>query len=99
MVQNQTPNKPAAVDFDDVARRLRFDHERSSLGEFGAIRPIVSTVWNGHRVVALGKNLLFGRWRLFTDFLATGMISHVFGQQWMTAQARTLSDKVHPVAR
>ncbi len=90
----------ATADMDDeglneVARALgtALHAQRTKLGPFGAVKPIISTLWKSRRVVAVGSSILIGDWPRFIDFLI-GYLPTTLGPGWMQAEhVRPIEDR------
>jgi hypothetical protein len=55
---------------------------------YGNIRPLITTVHQGHRFIAVGSRLYFNKnWATFTDFLLF-YIRDVMGNDWWLAEAK-----------
>lgn len=62
----------------------------------GLGRPIISMDYKGYRFVAVGKQLHYGKWKTFPDFLAN-YIKQALGGEWGNAEiAKTLPER-HPL--
>ncbi len=52
------------------------------LAQQGLGRPIITAVFNGYRIVVVGKRLLYSKsWKTFHDFLFEYIV-HLFGSEW-----------------
>jgi len=73
--------------------------EEERRATYGEVRPIISTVWQDHRFVAVGSTLHWEKaekWRTFTDFLGH-FIKHVFGVHWGAAELQKPLAKRHVI--
>lgn len=62
----------------------------------GLGRPIISIEHKGYRFVAVGKQLHYGKWKTFPDFLAN-YIKETLGGEWGNAEiAKPLAER-HPI--
>lgn len=70
------------------ALRAKVAAEDERRAVYGDVRPIISTVWQGYRFVAVGSSLHWDKvekWRTFIDFLGY-LIKLVFGVEWGAAE-------------
>ena len=64
----------------------------------GLGKPIVSAEVAGHRGVAVGNKVYFGKeWKTFPDFLIH-FAGNVMGQEWGKAELQKSEAEMHPVA-
>lgn len=87
------------TDFEAVLERRSLDQARSALGSYGVIRPIVTAEWAHGRAVAVGREILIGDWRLFTDFLIKAVIPRFLGDEWLQAELRKADTVRHPILK
>lgn len=64
----------------------------------GKGNPIVSTEFGDRRLVAVGSNLVSGRWKTFPDFLH-GHIKTTLGEDWGNAEMAKPDEERHPIIR
>lgn len=64
----------------------------------GKGHPIVSTEFGDLRLVAVGGNLVSGRWKTFHDFLH-GHIKTTMGEAWGNAELAKPDEQRHPIIR
>jgi len=65
--------------------------------KFGKVREIISTDFQGHKVVAVGSGLHFSkRWKTFPDFLRD-YAPQTMGKDWWSSQFKLPSEKQSPV--
>jgi SEC-C motif len=63
----------------------------------GLGRPIISTDWNSHKVVAVRDRLMWSdKWKTFPDFLADYM-KNVLGADWGNAEIAKPFEERHPI--
>lgn len=78
------------------AFRAKIAAEERRRAAYGDVRPIISTVWQDHRFVAVGATLYWDKaekWRVFTDFLGH-YIRRVLGLEWGLAELeKPLADR------
>lgn len=73
------------------------EKQREQQQGFG--RPIISTVLNGIRFVAVGKKLVWSdKWKTVHDFLCH-YLPGVLGQEWGNAELAKPLEERHPIAR
>jgi hypothetical protein len=78
------------------ALRRRVEAEAKRLDRFGQVRPVITTVHQGHRFVAVGSRLYYDKtWNTFTDFLLF-YIQDVMGPEWWRDQRASTGVK-HPL--
>lgn len=78
-----------------MERFKALEHERKVRQGLG--KPIISTEVAGHRVVAVGNTIHFGkRWKTFPDFLMD-FIKKTLGEEWGTAELQKPENEMHPV--
>jgi len=69
------------------ARELRREQQQ------GLGRPIISTDFQGHKIVAVGSAVHWGKWKTFFDFLSD-YIKSVLGSEWGNAEiAKPLNER------
>lgn len=77
--------------------RAQIREEAARRNAFGNIRPLITTVHQGHRFIAVGSRLYFDkRWRTFTDFLLF-YVQDVMGRDWFQAEAAKPEPDRHPL--
>lgn len=84
---------------DEVMARVRdaMEQRRRDEERFGKVRPLVSTVFNGYRIVGVGSVVHWSKtWRTFVDFLLY-YIRHVLGAEWGNAELAKPASERHPV--
>ena len=65
----------------------------------GDVRSAISTEFMGHRIVASGKKLLWGKtWKVFPDFL-NHRLSSLLGAEWGSKQVTLPLSEQHPVVQ
>jgi hypothetical protein len=76
----------------DLERRRNEDERRRE--QYGATRPVVTTEFGEHRIVAVGDTVFWGKsWKTFTDFLLY-YIKSVLGVDWGNAElAKPLQER------
>jgi len=79
----------------ELIAKLRAEEDRIS--KFGHVRPIIQTVFQGQRLVAVGHTLFYSpNWNTFIDFLFDYM-KHILGLEWGRAeQVKPLAQR-HPI--
>lgn len=78
--------------FDESQRK-----EQERIGRFGLVRPQISTVAFGQRVVAVGSRLYRSeKWKFFSDFLRDYAVQ-VLGIEWCKEQASKPESQRHPI--
>lgn len=66
---------------------------------FGEVRPLISTVHQGYRFIAVGSRLYYNQnWRTFTDFLLF-YIRDVMGKAWWQAELAKEKAGRHPIVQ
>jgi hypothetical protein len=65
--------------------RAHMERENERQRQYGDVRPIIHTDFQGHKFVAVGSTLHWGHWRFFTDFLQY-FIKTTFGAEWGQAE-------------
>lgn len=71
--------------------------EKQRQQQQGYGRPIISTTYQGHRVVAVGGTLHFSKsWKTFHDFLMQ-YPKHSFGASWAKSEFKKPFDDRHPL--
>ena len=69
---------------EEEGKRLLEQHQAKEIqrqAQQGLGRPIISTEHQGYRFVAVGKNLRYGKWKTFSDFLGD-YIKQTLGEAW-----------------
>lgn len=90
------PSPPPEV-VEYARRHMREEAERRR--KFGNIRPVVTTVHQGHRFVAVGSRVYFDKeWRTFTDFLLF-YVRDVMGREWWETESAKRDHERHPIMR
>jgi len=80
-----------------LREHMRREAERKR--RFGEVRPLISTLHQGHRFVAVGGRVYYNRdWRTFTDFLLF-YIRDVMGKAWWDVEMARAAAERHPVLR
>ena len=94
-MSSQPPTKEQlAATFAQIEARERQREQQQGLG-----RPIVSTMLNGWRVVAIGNRVAYSKsWVTFHDFLLY-YINDLFGQEWWGVEMPRTGPDVHPLIR
>src|SRR5690242_12404080 len=76
--------------------RAKIAAEDARRATYGEVRPIISTVMQDRRIVAVGSSIYWNtveKWRTFTDFLCY-FIQHVFEVDWGAAELqKPLADR------
>ena len=94
-VWNEAPpglREKAMAIFDEKNRR-----EQKRVTRFGHVRPQISAVAFGQRVVAVGGRLYRSdKWKFFADFLRDYVVE-VLGIEWWKAEAAKSEDQRHPI--
>jgi SEC-C motif len=71
--------------------------EQERLARFGEVRPQISTLWKGHRFIAVRNKLYYSdKWKFFADFLRDH-VPHVFGKEWFDAEVAKAEGDRHPL--
>ena len=79
-------------------RRLEAE-ELVRVQQQGSGRPIISSTFQGHMVVAVGDQLYHSKkWKFFTDFLSD-YINTVMGSEWGNSELDKRWDERHPILR
>lgn len=79
-----TQNARIKKHIEDEGKRLLEEHQAKELqrrAQQGLGRPIISTEFRGYRFIAVGKNLHYGKWKTFPDFLGD-YIKRTLGEAW-----------------
>lgn len=101
----EKPEKPARpmVIPEEVrleAMRRFSEHQRQEqerLARFGEIRPQIAMEFQGHRFVAVGGRMHWGKnWKFFPDFL-NDYVPMTFGKEWFEAEVAKPENERHPV--
>ena len=96
------PVTPARTGLSQAAlaalnEKMREEHERRR--RFGNIRPLITTMHQGYRFVAVGSRLYYHQeWRTFTDFLLF-YVRDVMGREWWTKESAKQGYERHPIMR
>lgn len=97
--RSMSPGLPASHDLKkEIERKLRARQaqEAQRQKQQGLGRPIISTEFQGQRLVAIGKELHWGKWTTVTDFLHAYLKSQ-FGQKWADTELLKAPEARHPV--
>ena len=96
------------VQLDRMARAISTAHaqlpkhaarEHQRISQQGLGKPIISTEWHGHRVVAIGNKVhLSPTAKTFPDFLVE-YVGATLGRDWANRELAKPEDIMHPVAR
>lgn len=74
-------------------QRERDEHLR----RFGQVRPLISADFKGHKFVAVGSTVHYGKnWRFFPDFLRD-YVPKVVGKDWWEIERAKAADERHPI--
>ena len=96
VLQRQVPPEVLAK----FRKHERDQRDRERL--YGKVRDIISTEFNGRRVIAVGNELHHSpAWRTFPDFLLyylRKIVTDVFGAAWFNQQAQLAEERRHPIA-
>jgi len=82
-------------------KRLLEQHQAKEIqrqAQQGFGRPIISTEFQGYRFVAVGKNLQYGKWKTFPDFLGD-YIKKTLGEAWGNEELKKPFDERHPILK
>ncbi len=89
-------------DFDaELQRKIReMEADRVQReNQQGLGRPIISTEFAGHRMVAVGNRVHYSKqWKTFHDFLRDYLIASL-GREWFKAEQEKPEDNRHPIVR
>jgi hypothetical protein len=86
---------PEVVEY--ARRHMKKEAERRR--KFGNVRPVITTVHQGHRFVVVGSRLYFHEnWRTFTDFLLF-YVRDVMGKEWWEAESAKPAQERHVIVR
>jgi hypothetical protein len=86
---------PSPLELAALNQRMQEEFERRR--RFGNVRPLITTVHQGHRFIAVGTRLYYNReWRTFTDFLLS-YVRDVMGRKWWEAEAAKQGYERHPI--
>ena len=92
---DEAPPALRAKAMEVVAEKLRKEHER--VARFGQIRPQISTVWQGQRMVTVRNKIYYSdKWKFFSDFLRD-YVPQVLGIDWCKAEAAKPESERHPI--
>ena len=90
--------QPVRRHIQNVMRR-REAEELVRIQQQGSGRPIISSTFQGHRVVAVGDQLYHSKkWKFFTDFLSD-YLKTVMGSEWGNSELTKQWDERHPILR
>lgn len=78
-----------------IIQRLQADEARRKSVQ-GRGRPIVSALFKGYRIVAVGSRVFWGRWNTFEEFLLY-YLRQCFGAAWMSAEEQKSPAERHVV--
>ena len=85
-----------------AVRKAMQRHEADELirvQQQGQGKPVISTMFQDHRFVAVGSKLYYSKkWRYFADFLGDYM-KMIFGSEWGNAELKKEGNKRHPILR
>lgn len=71
--------------------------EQMRKARFGQIRPQISLVWNGQRLVAVRNRIYHSdKWKFFPDFLRD-YVPEILGIEWCKAEAAKPEAERHPI--
>lgn len=71
--------------------------EQERVARFGEVRPQISTLWKGHRFIAVRNKLYYSdKWKFFADFLRDH-VPHIFEKEWFDAEIAKPECDRHPV--
>lgn len=90
-----SPYIPNTAGFDAVLRKAKaqaFQRARQQ----GHGRPIMSAVLGPTRLVAVGKKIAYGKWKVFPDFLLHHLRS-TLGADWVNAEFAKAESDQHPI--
>ena len=86
-----------SIELSGLALQQELAREYQRERQQGLGKPIISTVFQGRRCVAVGSRLYYSlRWKTFYDFLWEFM-HFVFGKEWFAAEAAKPVQEQHPV--
>ncbi len=74
------------------AQEIRRQHQQ------GLGRPIISVEFQGHRFVAVGQKVHYGKWKTFHDFLGN-YIKSSLGGEWGNTELRKPLAERHPILK
>lgn len=86
---------------EEEGKRLLEQHRAKEIqrqAQQGLGRPIISIEFQGYRFVAVGKDLRYGKWKTFPDFLAD-YIKRTLGEAWGNDQLKKPFDDRHSVLK
>jgi len=94
-------NTAASFPFNraDVEKMLKQKEaeEIQRIHQQGRGRPIISTVFQGYRFVAVGSRFYYSKtWKTFHDFLAE-YIKLLFGKEWGASEQKKALENQHPI--
>jgi SEC-C motif len=96
--QRRDPLAPNDVVFTNIRER-----EAARIREFGAVRPVIHTNFQGRKVVAVGNTLYASeKWNTFPDFLfdyVKGNLIRLYGMDWVTDELAKPLERRHPIMR
>ena len=85
-----------------AVRKAKHRHEADELiriQQQGQGKPVISTMFQDHRFVAVGSKLYYSKqWRYFADFLGDYM-KMILGSEWGNAELGKEWDERHPIMR
>lgn len=92
---NDEPPELHAKAMSVFAEKQRREQERTA--RFGQIRPQISAMWKGQRIVAVRNRLYYSdKWKFFPDFLRD-YVPQVLGLDWCKAEAEKPEAERHPI--
>ena len=69
------------------------------MATFGEVRPQISTIFQGHRFVAVGNRVYYNKnWKFFPDFLLN-YVPSVFGKEWGEKELAKPEGQRHPLVQ
>lgn len=101
-IQNPVPSASPKVNFDQLWASAQQEIDKHKVRETQRIkqqglgRSIISTEFQGYRFVAVGKEMVYGKWKTFPDFLAN-YIKITLDPDWGNAEIAKPYDERHPI--
>ena len=94
-VWNEAPPELRAKAMKVFEEKQRKEQER--VARFGQIRPQISTVWHGQRMVTVRNRIYYSdKWKFFSDFLRD-YVPQVLGIDWCEEEALKSESERHPI--
>jgi len=99
-IQGQSIKMPSAPSLQSLLKKKMDEHQANEMQrkkQQGLGRPIISTDFKGHRVIAIGKELRWSeKWKTFHDFLFD-YLKYCFEKEWWMGELKKNPQERHPI--